>query len=261
MADIQQVHSQLKADILKTTIGSIIFYAFLFLVFYLLERFIPALSGRLILWDQLVYYVGLFGSIIGVIYILLIRNPHNYLGYIFGIGMSLCLAMQFFLQGHYDLVLMYFIIFIPIQIKTFFAWRKNLLDSLEGGQSEMHPAFIDFKSLLITLLVCLVIWLGDYALLSFLAHESFLDNMLLKLLSSFMIASSCLANYWLMYQKNDAWFFWVLFCVVGTIFNILIGSYFTSVFFFISTLANVDAMLAWLRITRPEDKGWTKWGK
>lgn len=240
----------LRKDIIHTTMIVCILFAVLLTIFWLVEALVPTLKGEFLQWRHIDYYFSLVGSLIGVIYVLLIRNPKDYLGYLFGIAMSVCLSLQFALQGQYDLVVLYLCVFVPIQACTFVSWRKNLVTSINGQPAELHPAFMDTKHLLLTILVGIAIWFADYIIVALLHGDALWENVLLRTLSALMIASSCLANYLLLFQKTESWFCWVLFCIVGIVFNYLIGSYFTAIFFIVSAVVNGKALVEWVRISK-----------
>ena len=87
-----------KALCLNTAI-SIIIFAVLFLLLWLAETIFPSLT--LLKWHDTAWCVGIPASVIGVAYVLTVRDPENYTGFYPGILMSLLLALQFFLQGNY----------------------------------------------------------------------------------------------------------------------------------------------------------------
>lgn len=240
----------LQRDIIRTTLITTALFVILLLLFWGLETFCPQLQGELLLWEQVDYYFSLFGSLVGVIYVLLIRNPKNYLGYIFGILMSVFLSLQFWWQEQYDLVILYLCVFVPIQVCTFISWRKNLIASLEGRKAELHPTYLTTKQLVTTILAGTIIWFADYVVIGLLHGNTLGEEVILRSLSGLMIASSCLANYLLLFQKTESWICWVLFSIIGIVFNYLIGSYFTSIFFIVSAIVNGKALIEWVKISK-----------
>jgi hypothetical protein len=62
-----------------------------------------------------------------------------------------------------------------------------------------------------------------------------------------MIASSTLANFILIYQKIDAWIWWVVYALAGMIFYALIGNAFSFVLFTVFLLVNGAAGIAWIK--------------
>ena len=102
-----------------------IFFA-LFLVLYMVEWLIPSLHGTLLQWHDPAFIVGIPASIIGVAYVLTIRNPQNYTGFYGGIAMALLLATQFYLQGNLDLVFLQLAVFIPFMVVSLLCWRNQV---------------------------------------------------------------------------------------------------------------------------------------
>ena len=68
--------------------------------------------------------VGIPASVIGVAYILTIRDPQNFTGFFAGIVMSALLGVQFFLQGQIDSTFLYFFVFIPFQMMSIYKWSR-----------------------------------------------------------------------------------------------------------------------------------------
>lgn len=100
-----------------------------------------------------------------------------------------------------------------------------------------------------TYLMALLIIAVDYALCTCLIQQNgWGDNVLLKLCSGVMIASSTLANYWLIYRKIDAWIWWVLYGLNGMVFYVLLGNIFSLVLFTVFLLVNGSALVAWVRL-------------
>ena len=67
-----------------------------------------------------------------------------------------------------------------------------------------------------------------------------------------MIASSTLANFILIYQKIDAWIWWVVYALAGMIFYVLIGNAFSFVLFTVFLLVNGGAGLAWIKVAKEQ---------
>ena len=64
----------------RNTIISIILFGALLGLLYLAEMLFPSLQGQLIQFDSAPWVVGIPASIIGVAYILTVRDPQNYTG-------------------------------------------------------------------------------------------------------------------------------------------------------------------------------------
>jgi hypothetical protein len=89
-----------------------IFFA-LFLILYIVEWAVPSLSGVLLQWHEPAFVVGIPASVIGVAYVLTIRNPQNYTGFVGGIVMALLLSWQFALLQQWGLTVLYVAVFVP----------------------------------------------------------------------------------------------------------------------------------------------------
>lgn len=199
---------------------------------------------RLMEWSNTAFCLGFAASIIGVAYILTIKNPNNYLGFYGGIAMSLLLAAQFVLNKQYDLVVLYLAVFIPFLIRSIVVWKK-------GEDNGLQPAWLSRKAQLLTLLVALLIIAADYALNTCVIYkDTWIDNILLKLMSAMLICTSTIANYWLIYKKTDAWIWWVTYAAVGIVFYAIlpIPNVFLIVLNIIFLLVNGSALLAWRKL-------------
>ena len=104
---------------------AIVLFGALLGVLYVAELLIPELAGKLLFFNQPAFCVGIPASIIGVAYILSIKNPANYTGFYLGVGSSALLGVQFYLNGLFDLTFLYFVVFIPFQIMAIMSWKKG----------------------------------------------------------------------------------------------------------------------------------------
>ena len=98
---------------------SILLFGSLLGLLWLVETYLlpcgEAGRGLLLRWHDPAWVVGIPASIIGVAYILTVRDPHNYTGFFAGVFMSVLLGIQFLLQNQYDSAFLYFFVFIPFQ--------------------------------------------------------------------------------------------------------------------------------------------------
>lgn len=235
----------------KNTLISVALFILIFVLCYFLERFC---NLPLLRFSDAAFCVGIPASVIGVAYVLTIKNPANYTGFYVGILMSILLAVQFFLQGNYDLCVLYVACFVPFQIKSIYTWKKS---SHCENVEPLKPAFLPRKSMLLSLLVCAAITVLDYLLATFVLHQgAFTQNIAIKLMGALLISSSILANYWLIYKKNDAWIYWVIYSFSGIVFYVLVNNIFSVVLFIFFLVINSMAGIAWYRNTAQENKGW-----
>lgn len=113
------------------------------------------------------------------------------------------------------------------------------------------PQYLHGRALLWTLVAAIGIVVLDYVLATlFIQHDAWDANVLLKLCSGMMIASSTLANFWLIYQKIDAWIWWVVYSASGMVLYVLISNMFSLLLFTIFLIVNGSAMIAWMRMHR-----------
>jgi nicotinamide riboside transporter PnuC len=231
----------------KQTLLSIGIFSALFLILYIVEWAMPSLSGVLLQWHDPAFVVGIPASVIGVAYVLTIRNPKNYTGFAGGMVMAVLLAIQFFLLGNFDLVILQLAVFFPFLLISFIRWRRQTL-SLSAADQPFYPEWLPLGQRLISLLLLAAIILADYALATIvIQHNAWSDNIILKLVGGLMIASSTLANFILIYQKIDAWVWWVVYALAGMIFYALIGNAFSFVLFTVFLLVNGGAGIAWIK--------------
>ena len=231
----------------RNTLISLGIFSALFLILYIIEQAIPSLCGVLLQWYDPAFVVGIPASVIGVAYVLTIRNPKNYTGFAGGMVMAVLLAAQFFLLRSYDLVILQLAVFFPFLLISFLRWRRQTL-SLSAAEHPFYPVWLPLGPRLISLLLLVAIIMVDYALATLvIQHNAWTDNIILKLMGGLMIASSTLANFILIYQKIDAWIWWVVYALAGMIFYALIGNAFSFVLFAVFLLVNGAAGIAWIK--------------
>lgn len=228
-------------------------YAALFMVLQAVEWFCEPLRGVLLQWDSAAFIVGIPASVVGTAYVLTIRNPQNYTGFIGGIAMAVLLGTQFALQGNYDLTFMQIGIFIPFMLLSLITWRKqlNTTPSTETMVKPFRPEYLHGWRQGLTLTLALLIIVADYAFTTrVLNNDAWADQWLLKLAGAVMIASSVMANFWLIYQKMDAWIWWILYSLAGILFYVLLGNIYCIVLFLFYLVINASAFVAWQRLRK-----------
>ena len=229
-------------------------YAALFMVLQAVEWFCEPLRGVLLQWDSAAFIVGIPASVVGTAYVLTIRNPQNYTGFIGGIAMAVLLGTQFALQGNYDLTFLQIGIFIPFMLLSLITWRKqlNTTPSSETAAKPFLPEYLHGWRQGLTLTLALLIIVADYAFTTrVLNHDAWADQWLLKLAGAVMIASSSvMANFWLIYQKMDAWIWWILYSLAGILFYVLLGNIYCIVLFLFYLVINASAFVAWQRLRK-----------
>ena len=209
----------------------------------------------LLKWEDPAWLVGIPASVIGVAYILTVRDPNNYTGFFAGIIMSALLGVQFILQGAYDSAFLYFFVFIPFQLMSIYKWSRKK----EDGGASFEPKFLDTPRLILSVALLFFITAGDYVLSTFaLRHDALSDAIVVKLLNGLLISSSFLANYWLIYRKTDSWIYWFIYSIAGIGLFIILGNAFSIVLFTFFLVINGAAGIAWIKATKPENYGWLK---
>ena len=236
---------------------AIVLFGALLGVLYVAELLIPELAGKLLFFNQAAFCVGIPASIIGVAYILSIKNPANYTGFYLGVGSSALLGVQFYLNGLYDLTFLYFVVFIPFQIMAIMSWKKG---SKTQKEEVFAPEFLKMSTMLITLLAFVAIIVVDYLFATFVMYgDGLCENVVAKIISGSMIAASVLANYWLIYKKNDSWLYWLVYSVAGMLLAVVVTSnVFSLVLFTFFLVINGVATMAWIKATPKEKYGWLK---
>ena len=236
---------------------AIVLFGALLGVLYVAELLIPELAGKLLFFNQPAFCVGIPASIIGVAYILSIKNPANYTGFYLGVGSSALLGVQFYLNGLFDLTFLYFVVFIPFQIMAIMSWKKG---SKTQKEEVFAPEFLNMSTMLITLLAFVAIIVVDYLFATFVMYgDGLCENVVAKIISGSMIAATVLANYWLIYKKNDSWLYWLVYSVAGMLLAVVVTSnIFSLVLFTFFLVINGVATMAWIKATPKEKYGWLK---
>ena len=236
---------------------AIVLFGALLGVLYVAELLIPELAGKLLFFNQPAFCVGIPASIIGVAYILSIKNPANYTGFYLGVGSSALLGVQFYLNSLFDLTFLYFVVFIPFQIMAIMSWKKG---SKTQKEEVFAPEFLNMSTMLITLFAFLAIIVVDYLFATFVMYgDGLCENVVAKIISGSMIAASVLANYWLIYKKNDSWLYWLVYSVAGMLLAVVVTSnIFSLVLFTFFLVINGVATIAWIKATPKEKYGWLK---
>lgn len=243
-------NAQLWRALGRNLLISILLFGGLMGLLYLAEMLFPSVT--LLKWHDAAWCVGIPASIIGVAYILTVRDPQNYTGFYAGIVMSVLLGVQFILQGGYDSAFLFFCVFIPFQMMSIYKWSH----AKEDGGASFEPKYLDTPRMWMTVALCIIITFGDYMIATFaFQHNGLLDNILVKVFNGLLISSSFIANYWLIYRKTDAWIYWVLYSLAGIGLFIILGNIFSLVLFTFFLVINSMACISWMKISiRPGKK-------
>ena len=234
----------------KQLLISLGIYAILFLILYIIEWLVPSLRGILLQWHDLAFIVGIPASVMGTAYVLTIRDPKNYTGFYGGIIMALLLSIQFYLQGNMDLVLLQLLVFVPFLLSSLLRWRRLALQP-QSAEQPFVPEWLPRHQQCLSWFILLIIVAGDYILATlFIQQNAWSDNILIKLMGGLMIASSALANFILIYQKIDAWVWWVLYALSGSVLYMLIGNIFSIVLFIVFLIINGSVGISWIQLRK-----------
>lgn len=250
---MKPLQKSLWTEFSKRMLVSVVIFVALFLILYMVEWMFPSVEGMLLQWNNPAFVVGIPASVIGVGYVLTIQNPKNYIGFYGGIIMSLLLAWQFMLLQEWSLTILYIVVFVPFMIFSMVSWRKKTVQSV-GDDKKSFPTWLTSKDQLRNLLILIGIVALDSGLITDFKVIVQADGLLLQIMSSLMIGSSILANYWLIYQKIDAWLWWVVYSLAGMVLYALIGNAFSFVLFTVFLIVNTGAGIAWIKFRKKNIK-------
>jgi len=224
---------------------------------------LPSASNQLLPWvlaDGEInwpFIIGIPASILGTAYVLTIRNPHNYLGFYPGILMSLLLAVQFYWNHSYDLMFLYIGVFIPFLIASIVSWKKG--EKAEERQQSFTPSFLlGGQACLLFLAFLLIIGIDIYLSSRYIHKDIWTDNLAYKVFSGCSIASSLFANLLMIRKKNDAWIYWIIYCISSIILFGILGNAFSVVMAITMLVVNTAGFVGWIRKTRNYDFGWAE---
>ena len=248
----------------RNTLISILLFGALLGLLWLIEWSVntfqlSTFNFQLLKWHDPAWLVGIPASVIGVAYILTVRDPNNYTGFYAGIIMSALLGVQFILQGQFDSTFLYFFVFIPFQLMSIYKWSRKK----EDGGASFEPKFLDTPRLILSVALLFFITAGDFLIMSYANYGSLTPSLEGRawvglLLNGLLISSSFLANYWLIYRKTDSWIYWFIYSIAGIGLFIILGNAFSIVLFTFFLVINGAAGIAWIKATKPENYGWLK---
>ena len=256
-------NTQLWRTLGRNFIISFILFGSLLGLLWLVETYLlpcgEAGRGLLLHWHDPAWVVGIPASIIGVAYILTIRDPKNYTGFFAGVVMSILLGIQFLLQNQYDSAFLFFFVFIPFQLMSIYKWSRKKDD---GGAS-FEPKFLDTPRLFLSIALLVFITAGDIFINLYAAHGAISlpggwSEAVTLILNGLLISASFLANYWLIYRKTDSWVYWFIYSIAGIGLFVILGNVFSIVLFTFFLVINSTAGIAWIKATKPENYNWAR---
>lgn len=246
---MKNIQKSLWTEFGRQMLVSVAIFVVLFLILYIVEWLIPSLAGTLLQWSDPAFVVGIPASVIGVGYVLTIRNPKNYIGFYGGIAMSLLMAWQFVLLQEWSLMVLYVAVFVPFMISSIVTWRKKTLQS-NDKEEELRPMWLSPKNQVFNILFLIGIVALDSGLITDFQATIHAEDLLQELMGGCMVGTSILANFWMIYQKLDAWLWWVMYSLAGMIFYALIGNAFSFVLFTVFLLVNSGVGLTWIKASK-----------
>lgn len=188
----------------------------------------------------------LVAGIIGSAYILMVRNPQNFLGFVAGIIMSILLGIQFYLQDQIEQTLLYYMVFIPCETYTLVKWIRGR----QVAKNEYTiPSFLGAGRMIVMLIIFIIIVI---AVLTFLKDEITLA----AVMSAMVVGSSTLANFLMIRKRTDAWIYWMVSSVTGIIFLLCMHNYITLTMYVVYLFINGSACIAWIKQTPKDRRGW-----
>lgn len=243
---------QLSLELCRKLLFSCAIFAGLFACLWLVEFLVPSMQGRLLAWSP-AFIIGIPASILGVAYVLTISNPKNYIGFYVGVTMSVLLGIKFWLTKQYDLVFLYICLFVPFQLMSLVRWHKNTLNP-SAEAAPLRPRYLGYKAFAAEMLVAAAIVVADYFFAIHVMHTTLHTAGIIA--AGISIAASFFANLLLIYQTNDAWFWWVVYSVSSIALFCIAFDPFMLVLNIAFLIVNGSAHIAWIKMTKPEDMGW-----
>lgn len=197
--------------------------------------------------------IAIASGVIGSAYVLTIRNPNNYFGFVLGIVASALLGIQFYyLANSIDLFFLYFFIFIPSQAIAIYTWSKG--NKQKESSVAFNPSFLSLRNFLIVSVCFVVLFVADIFIIGKVLKIQ--QSSSIQIFSALVVASSILANILLIKKKTDSWYYWFIFSITGIVLNILYNDYVTVTLFIVYLLINSEAGWIWIKKTPKEKYGW-----
>lgn len=239
----ENIGKLLKEVFINLLIATVIFAGVVILLNYLGLVFDEAgnLQNR---WLPLEMAAGIVGSA----YVLTVKNPNNYLGFVLGICMSILLAIQFFVEGFKDQTLLYCLVFIPCQVLTLTKWISASNGTSKDSKYAV-PSFMGVKGVFIGLLIFTLIIIADLVVIQTEINWA-------TIMSACVVAASAEANFLMIRKHTDAWFYWVAFSIFGIIQMICVSNYVTLTLYVLYIFINGAACISWCKQTPKERYGW-----
>ncbi len=199
--------------------------------------------------------IAIVSGLLGVSYVLTVKNPANYIGFILGVLSSITLGIQFYLGNMIDWTILYFFIFVPCQIYTFYVWVKG---SKTKSDKPFLPSYLSVKNTILIAGIALVLMVCDLLVANAIkGNDLTINNILptdgknlcIAIMGAAGVATSIIANLLLIRKKTDAWIYWVIFSIASVVLQLLLEDYVTLTLFVVYTIINANALIAWIKFT------------
>ena len=167
----------------------------------ILFTLLPALFMGFILlflqWNHIPHrasFLEIASATCGIAFVLIIRNPNNYLGFPIGILSSLLLGMHFLQMQLLPTGILY-LLFIPLQIYTMLTWKK----AESTNRSILQPSFLSGKAFLYCNLLLLPL-----SLVLFFCSKN--ELLIIRIIESVFVALNILPNILIIRKKQTLGF-------------------------------------------------------
>jgi nicotinamide mononucleotide transporter len=187
-------------------------------------------------------------TFLGIVYVILLRNPNNYLSFIVGIASTLALGLHFLDIDLKYTAYLYFFFFIPCQIVSLITWWKG---DQEEDKEPLVPSFLTKKYMAITIAATVIV---TAIFAKFFSDGSFF----LRIADGFFFSLNVVANILIIKKKTDCWMFWCISNFFAASLFTFKASYFTVALNFVYITVNLIAMTKWAKDVTDKDAGWTE---
>lgn len=219
--------------------------------FVLVVLIFGVLTGILFAFEDgyRIQWMGLVGSVLSVTFILSIRNPYNYIGFILGAVSSLVLTAALW-EIDLDGALTYLCIFFPAQLYSFHIWRNLAkIAAREQVQVLSAPRWQTKRERWQTLGAGIVMMAVVGVIVRFLNPDFGFISLLFNALFT---TTAVLANVLLIYKLTDSRIYWVAFSTAGMGLSLSLGdnSLYFMMMFLLFTVINIIVLVDWIKATK-----------
>lgn len=219
--------------------------------FLLVVLIFSVLTGVLFVFEDnyQIQWMAFAGSVLSVTYILSIRNPYNYLGFIVGVVASLVLTAALW-KVDLDGALTYLCVFLPAQLYSFRLWRKRAkIAAREQMWALSAPRWQTWRERWLTLGVGLLIMAVMSVVLRYFNPDFGIISLLFN---SLFTTTAVLGNVLLIYKLTDSRIYWVIFSMAGMGLSLSLGqnSLYFMMMFLLFTVVSIIVLVNWIKATK-----------